>query len=74
MNSPAPHPYALLVAEGLLDGITPHSLAFSSHLCFCLDFARMYVLNLHKLLDSKDFSGGRWIMLMKDGLPASVNP
>jgi len=74
VQGPVAHPYyTLLVARGLLDGITSHGLALSPHLRFRPDFARMHVLNSHKLLDSKDFACGRRIMRMKDGLPASVN-
>lgn len=74
MKGPVPHPYALLVAEGLVDGITSHGLALSPHLRLRLDFAHMDVLNLHKLLNPKDFARGDGIVYMKDGFPASMNP
>lgn len=74
MKGPVPQDGALLVTEGLLDGITSHGFALPPHLRFRLDFARMDVLDLHKLLDPKDFPYGHLIMGMKDGLPASMNP
>jgi len=74
LKGPVPRDYALHVTEGLLDGITSHSFALPPHLRFRLDFARMDILDLHKLLDSKDFAYGHLIMDMKDGLPASMNP
>lgn len=74
LKGPVSHPYALLVTERLLDGITSHGLAFPPHLVFHLDFARIHVLDLHKFFDSKDFSRGHLVVHMKDGLPASVNP